>query len=242
MKYSILLLIFLMSLSKAYSINDKLSISTGELAPYSYIKNNVLTGIAIDIVKELQKRTNYKHEILQKPWARVIRESESKNMMTFPIARLPYREKLYKWIGPILTDKTIFAVKKSNFKEISSIEELKNYSIGVNRGAPTAKRLHSLHFKNLNIVSSETQLSKMFIKERFKLWYSTKYMIYDILNKEGFNMRELKIMYTDLTLHMYIATSLDIDNKIIEKWQKELNKMKEDGRYQKILDSYNIMK
>ncbi len=240
MKYFILFITFIFITTLSASQDYKLNISTGELPPYAYLKNNELSGLSVDIVKEIQKRVGYKYQIRNKPWGRVIKESHEPYSMTFPLARVPYREKLYKWIGPIYTDSFVFIVKKENYRNIKDINELKDISVGVNLGAPTTKRLKSLNFTDLIIITSEIKLSKMFIRDRFQAWYSPKLMIYDMLNRLDYNLDDTSILYKDKTINFYITTSLDVDDKIIKIWQNELDKMKEDGTFQKIIKKYEV--
>jgi len=231
-------ILFITSLNA--SQHNKLNITSGELPPYSYLEKNELTGLSVEIVKELQKRVAYKYKIRNKPWGRVIKESYEPNTMTFPLARVPYREKQYKWIGPIYTDSFVFVVKKENYKKIHTINELKDITVGVNLGAPTTKRLQSLDFTKLIIITSEIKLSKMFIRDRFYAWYSPKLMIYDMLNKLDYNLNDVSVLYKDKALKWYIVTSLDVDDQIINLWQKELDNMKLDGSFEKIIDKFEI--
>jgi len=178
MKHILILITFIFITTLSALQDYKLNISTGELPPYAYLKNNELSGLSVDIVNELKKRVGYKYKIRNKPWARVIKESHEPDSMTFPLARVTYREKYYKWIGPIYTDSFVFVVKKENYRDIKDINALKDMSVGVNRGAPTAKRLKSLNFTDLIIITSEIKLSKMFIRDRFYTWYASKFMIF----------------------------------------------------------------
>jgi len=233
----LLLIIALIFFTNTQAI--ELKISTGELPPYSYSQNNYLKGLAVEIVNTLQKRVQQNNNtIIKKPWARVISEANTSKQLSFPLARRPYRENLYKWIGPILSDQAVFVVKKANFKKISRISELKDLSVGSNLGAPTTKRLKQLNFTRLKIIPSETQLSKMFIRDRFEAWYSAELMIFDLLKKLNYNLLDVTVLYRDVPLTFYIAASLDIEDSIIAVWQKELNKMKSDGTYRKILLKY----
>jgi len=56
----------------------------------------------------------------------------------------------------------------------------------------------------------------------------------------NFDLSDLVILYKDVKLIFYIATSLDVKDKTIIYWQQELDKMKADGTYQKIISKYRI--
>lgn len=236
----IFLLLFIALSFSVYASEDEFQLVTGELLPLSYKQNEELKGISIDIVKELIKRTKYKGDIKFKPWARVIKESESDIVLSFPLARIPYREEKYKWIGPILEDEFVFVSKKSNLVSVNDMNDLKTMKIGVAIDAPTEKRLKDKSFSNLIIAQGESQLANMFINNRFDVWYSSDIFIKSFLKQYNYDVSLIEIVYKDLNIEFYIAASLRVDDLVIENWQNELKKMKEDGSYRDILISYGI--
>lgn len=235
-----ILLFFIIITISIYPDETDLFLVTGELLPLSYQNNGELKGISMDIVKELKKRVNYDRVIEFKPWPRVIKESENDSILSFPLARFPYREDKYKWIGPILEDRFVFVSKKSNNIKIESFNDLKSFKIGVAQGAPTEKRLKDKNFKNLIIGSGESQLASMFVKNRFDVWYSSEIFIHSFLIEINYDISLLDVVYSDIDVEFYLVASLNIDDSVIEFWQNELDNMKEDGTYDDILFKYNF--
>lgn len=215
------------------------NVITGELPPYAYSKNKQLTGVVTDIVKAIMQQVGYKQLIAVKPWARAIKISYTKNMMIFPIARLPYREKKYLWIGPILTDAFTFAVKKQNSQLYTSISNFIPLKVGVNRGAPTAIRLTKLGFNNLQLVNGESINANMLLKGRFDAWYTTRLMTQHVIQQLKQPPNAVRIAFTDITIRMYIAASLNL-KVASQRWQQALDQLKRDGTYQNILTQYGI--
>ncbi|MCX4025757.1 transporter substrate-binding domain-containing protein [Endozoicomonas sp. SM1973] len=238
--FTSLLTVFLLNLfliaSPAYSNFD---VITGELPPYAYTQNSQLTGVATDIVKAMMQQVGYKKLIVLRPWARAIKMSHGKNIMIFPIARLPYREKQYLWIGPILMDAFTFAVQKQNTQQYSSIKDFIPLKVGVNRGAPTAVRLQKLGFNNLQLVSSENINASMLLKGRFDAWYTTGLMTQHVVKQLNQPTNAVRIAFNDITIQMYIAASLNLVDAS-QRWQKTLDQLKQTGQYQKILAQYGI--
>jgi len=219
---------------------DRILITTGELPPYAYTQKEQQLGIATQIAKELITRTGYEGNILVTPWARTIKESTHNQRLSYPIARLPYRETQYQWIGPILSDTFTFAVLKSNTQTFSNLESFKHLEIGVNRGAPTERRLKEHGFQNLYSVSSEIKNAQMLLRDRFDVWYTTQLIITHTMNLLEQDVNQLRLAFTDLKIDMYIVASLDVAIERVQEWQTQLDAMKTDGTYNAILKKYGV--
>jgi polar amino acid transport system substrate-binding protein len=185
------------------------------------------------------RRVGCSEEIETRPWARVIMESVKENTMSYPLARLPYRENKYCWIGPLLEDTYVFAVLSSNHTFFKSINDFRGLPVGVNRGAPTAVRLEKLGFSHLQIANEENINPRMLFKERITAWYSSKLIIQHTLRNSEFDEDKVRFAFSDIGVKMYIAASPNLKNKAIE-WQKALDEMKSDGTYLTILKKNGV--
>ena len=52
------------------------------------------------------------------------------NTVLFSMSRTSNREKLFKWVGPVVSAKIVVLAKKSDNYKINSIEDLNKYRIG----------------------------------------------------------------------------------------------------------------
>jgi polar amino acid transport system substrate-binding protein len=65
------------------------------------------------------------------PWTEGYqRAQKEKNTVLFSTARLPEREKLFKWVGPIRPVKGVLISKSNNNVTIQSDSDIKKYKIG----------------------------------------------------------------------------------------------------------------
>jgi len=235
--------LFSLCIGWSQTLQEKeLKIVTGELPPYAYTKDQRIQGIATEIVNELVIRTGHPGNIKMLPWARAIMESTYDMHLTYPLARLPYRETMYQWIGPILSDWFSFAVLESNRQIFSAFESFRQLEIGVNRGAPTEKRLRENGFQNLFSMSSESKNAQMLLHGKFDAWYTTTLMIPHTMMLLGEDENQIRIAFTDIQINMYIVASLDTPEEYVREWQTQLEAMKNDGTYNAILRKYNIFK
>lgn len=237
--FSLILALLFLFTNPAYGQNNKIKIVTGDLPPYSYMDKGEHVGVATEIVQEMINRVGYSGNMLVRPWARAILKSEGDNRLTFPLARLPYRENKYNWVGPILQDRLVFAMRASDKRTFKSINDLKNLRVGVIKGAPTLARLQKLGFNNLDVTTLETSIARKLLLKRVEAWFSTELMIHFILRELNTDLSKVRIAYADLNISMYVAASKNLESKI-DVWQKALDGMKSDGVYNDILMRNNI--
>ena len=104
----------------AESLDTDLVLLTENFPPYNMAKNGKnfaqdenIDGIAVDIVREMFKRADITYSLtLRFPWERIYKLAlEKPGYGVFVMARLPDREKLFKWVGPIGPDDWIMLAK-----------------------------------------------------------------------------------------------------------------------------------
>jgi len=239
-KVIIAVLIFVIFMINSQACFCKVSpgviLATDEFPPYSFYLDGQLKGIAVDIVKALIDKAGSSADISVLPWKRALNLSKTREMMLFPFTRLPYREKSFQWIGPIMVDSFVFAVRSSEKRAFESVEDFRDVSVGTNRGTPTTRHLQELGFDSLQVVTAENlNAKKLLIGDRIDAWYSSYLILRYTLKIGGFNEEMIRIAYKDMDVEMYIAASLTVPDEIVAQWQHNLNEMKENGKYQEIL-------
>ena len=240
-RFLILLLGFVILISSAGIVSagdgQECRLITDDFPPYASYNDGRLSGIAVAIVKELMKSTGCSGKIETLPWKRAIAYSRISKAMLFPFTRRPYREKEYKWIGPILKDRFVFAVCNEDTSNYTHIDDFRDLEVGVVIGTPTEHRLQELAFNHIQSVAAEKQNAmKMLGAHRIDAWYSTERILYHTIKSLGIDPKEIRIALQDIDVEMYIAASKSIPDELVLKWQDSLDAMKDSGRYQAILE------
>ena len=236
-----LILLFFISLS---SLNAKqYTVVTEEFPPFGYMKDGELTGLSVEIVNAILRELTYKQKIYIRPWARAYRETLSgPKQILFSMARNKEREFLFKWVGPLVSDKVYFYKKRASTLEIMTMLDAKKVRrILLTREFPEYNYLHSLGFTNLNETVTPVQNFKMLMKDRGELVPMGELAVPDTLKKAGIDAKLIK--RTDVKLYeveLYIAFSKDISYEEIKKWQEALDLIKRSGEYEKIVKKYLI--
>jgi polar amino acid transport system substrate-binding protein len=264
-----ILIILFISLSHAKNIkvneHQKINFLTEPLPPISYSSPNrkEIFGIGVDIIGYIAKKVGHSYKAHAKKqginimsWQtsyKLIQEND--NYALFPMLKTKSREKLFKWVGPIITLDAYFYRHKNapNFiKEITSIEQMNTskVKIGVVKGYPTHLKMLELGYNNFYTFSrTNDSMSSMRI-DRVHFVNNAELLFPFRVAKMGFKHNDFvnsKIL--TFSQGQYIAFSKNTPNHIINKWQKELDNMKKNGTYEKIyrkaliqaIEIYNVV-
>ena len=122
-KYRLIIALFLSLFTLCTSLDasgqdlPEFQIMTEDWIPYQYEENNQLKGIAVDLLVLMLDRAGSsqgRQAIKLYPWARGYSILQSReNTILFSTTRIPERENLFKWVGPIFQNATFLIAKKS---------------------------------------------------------------------------------------------------------------------------------
>lgn len=228
-------LLFVLLLS-ADGVCADLKIYTEDLPPVNYLHEGRLVGVSVDIVQEIQKRINDKTAIQVMPWARAYNEALSQNpVMLFATNRIPERESLFKWVGPIAMKEWIFVKLKKNKFVIRSLEDAKKVkSIGSYISDSKVAFLQREGFKNISLTNKDEQNALKLSKNHLDLWITGREDLEIQLKKLNLNPNDFEVA---MPLHkniLFIAFSKLTPDSVVSRWQTALIQMKTDGTFDKI--------
>jgi polar amino acid transport system substrate-binding protein len=243
MKKVMLLFVFLI-LSNPLLAEEKINLMAEILPPFQYYdENNILTGISIEIVEKIKSKINSKDSVKIVPWSRGLKITKKKeNSALFSMLRTPDREKLFKWVGPLVEFSVVFFKKTDSPIVLNSVEDAKKVKkIGVTKNVGNHEMLLAKGFKNLDVLQSgadEKNIKKL-VKGRIDLWPSTYFGGLYNAKKLGYGgMIEPIADFPVFEGHLYLVFNLDTDDKIISRWQVALDDLKLNGTFDKIVSTY----
>lgn len=128
------------------TLAQKVTVVTEEMAPYNFVdeKDQVVTGLSTELVREILKRAHIDYQIKIFPWARAYRTAqEAPNVAIYSMGRNDEREKLFKWVG-VIVNREVFLYKLKGRPDIkvSSLQDLKPYKLGGIRDGVRTMYLH----------------------------------------------------------------------------------------------------
>ena len=210
-----------------------LQIYTENSPPGNYLHEGELTGFAVAVVREIQNRNGHAEDIQVVPWARGYNMALTKpKVALFSTTRLPQRETLFKWVGPLYRQTWGFYAKKGTRIRINSLEEAKKISrIGTYYKDAKEQYLTKQGFKNL--VSTNTNISniKRLIQGSIDLWVSSDFNMPYLARQAGVSPDQMELVYAIRVVDNYIAFSVKTSDGVINRWQRTLDEVKKDGTY-----------
>lgn len=242
----VLLVIILFSHSLILTQNvDDIVFYTEDYPPYNFVENGQLKGLSVELIVLMLERLGSKltvDDILVYPWARGYNTiKNTPNTCLFAMQKIEERENLFKWVGPILPNRIVLIAKKDSNIVINSIEDLKQYKIGVIRGdiGELLLKEKGLSGNNVYDITFPWQIAKVLNAGRIDLWAYGEPAANWILNKNGFSSEDFETVYK---LRQggdnFFAFHKDTSDELIMSFQKALDDIKAEGIYDKILAKY----
>ncbi len=212
---------------------------TEEYPPFNYTEDGKITGLSTDVMMELTKRVGHSSDFEVLPWARGYGLIQKKSgQILFSMTRTEAREELFKWVGPVASNKWVFFTKKGSGVTITSLDDAKKVKkIGTYKDDAAETFLKEEGFQNLDsVVNDELNVPKL-MAGRINLWIVGELQGIYKAKAKGVSDDLEKVMDIKDT-QLYIAFSKDTADEDIAKWQKALDDMKADGSYDTILKKY----
>lgn len=229
------LIIALLSLFSAQAM--ALTLTTEDYPPFNFSKDGgkTIAGSSTDVMNEVLKRTGIKASIGLYPWERAYKEAlEDKNTCVYSTTRTEAREKLFKWVGPLVSDSWVLYAKADSIITINALDDAKKYSIGGYQGDAKTVFLKDKGFKVDETMKDEQNLKKL-DAGRVELWVAGNITGPWIAKSNGV---KIKPVLTFKDVQMYAACNLAMPDADIEKMNDAIKAIKADGTYDKFLKAY----
>lgn len=213
-----------------------------DFPPYVYRENEILKGFNVDILKEIFQRMNTPMKISLVPWARGVKMVENGTVdAIFPFFKNEKRLKFTDYSNTYTSEDTaLFVLKNSPIQWDGDLLSLSKYTFGRVRGFSSGPQLDPLiesgAIRVEEAVKTVNNIKKL-LAGRFDIMVEERHVALYELKKMGRteDMRQLTIIHKNLS---YLGFSKKRKRKTtIEKFNKALREMKEDGSYQKIMNN-----
>ena len=222
---------------------EKLTVATEELPPYNFTDSNgVVSGVSTEIVRAVLEEAGADGEIQSYPWARAYKMALNReNVLIYSIVKTQQREDLFKWVGKIVAANSYFYKLKSRVDiKIDSLEDAKAYKVGVVGEDVDAQFLIEQGFENLDIESDSVHnIKKLFLGRVDMVSKDEGSFIYE-LKRLGMDIDKVEKvrLHHEIPSEMYLACSNKTPDKTVARLRGALKKIKEDGRYEKIIEKW----
>lgn len=231
----------------AYATDIK--VVTEEWPPYTYSENGEIKGVVTEIVRATLDRSGLDYTIDVYPWARAYSMAQQgENVLIYSIFRLPSREREFKWIDidGLSVNMYLFRPKYRKDINLTSLEEAKEYRIGVTRETSTHHFLLSEGFQegvNLFPVNSEQQNAHKSEPERNRIDLTTgdKLSLARWLKVSDFPSDywvEQVLLFTE---SFYMAFGTKTSDDVVNTVHDAFHEIKNEGQLDAIVEKYYKM-
>lgn len=223
-------------LSSGVAAQD-LTVITTTWAPYNMEENGKVTGIGTEVVQATLEKAGIRAEINIYPWARAYKmASEKPNTMIYTIIKLPGRESLFKWVGPIIPVKSVLhKIKKRTDIVLNSLEDAKKYKIGTTRNSAGHQFLLKQGFEDEKHVESVNS-NEMSIRKLFSERVDLNFM-YEA-KRLGFSYSDIEHAWVLFENEAYIAFSQSTSDEVVERFRTAFDQVKAAGTVDTIIGNY----
>mgnify|MGYP001627464355 CR=1 FL=1 len=203
----------------------------------NFAQEDNIDGIAVDIVREMFKRAGVKYSLtLRFPWDRIYKLAlEKPGYGVFVTARLPEREQLFKWVGPIGPDDWVMLAKGDSPISLNNLDEARQYKVGAYKGDAIAEHLVEKGLQPLTALRDQENAKKL-MAGQIDLWATGDPAGRYLAKQEGIS--GLKTVLRFDSAELYLALNKEMPDELVAKLQAALDQMRAEGFVDDILNSY----
>jgi len=229
--------------------DGKMRIITEDNPPYNFTdERGNISGQATELVRSLISKTGSDATVELMPWSSGYDIVQNQpNTMLYSTSRMPIREQMFKWVGPIgFVDEWFYAKRGSNIKINSLDDARKVKSIAVYRDDSNQLYLIEKGFTNLDVSENDVQCIKKLMDGKVDLWLGPSEGFPFLAYQAGINPAEIEPLSYVRRTDWYLAFNRLTPDTTIEAWQKALDGMKISDKpgvvsvYEDIITSYAL--
>lgn len=203
----------------------------------NFAQEDNIDGIAADVVREMFKRAGVKYNLtLRFPWDRIYKLAlEKPGYGVFVTARLPEREQLFKWVGPIGPDDWVLLAKADSSINLTSLDEAKQYRIGAYKGDAISEYLTDKGVEHSTSLRDQENARKL-VAGQIDLWATGDPAGRYLAKQEG--VSGLRTVLRFDSAELYLALNKEMPDEIVAKLQVALDQMRSEGFVDATLNNY----
>ncbi len=214
----------------------------GDFPPFQYREKSQMTGIDVDMAREVCKRLGIEPEFKVVPWKRALKIAK-KGDVTGILTALHKEERtkfLYYTTEAIHTQKNVIMARKGSGLKVSSLDDLKSKTVGVVRGFSYGQEFDNYQGLKKRVCNNQEDLMRIMNMGRIDVAPGPEKPF--LFNSRRFGLQDrFEVVYVITEHPAYTVFSKAIGEKgrvLAEKFDNILKQMKKEGIEQQIIDKY----
>lgn len=240
LRRSLVLLLLFLGVSLPAWAEPELTVLTDNRHPLAWLEKGTPRGIAHDLVAATMKELDLKQTIEFVSFNRGLKMAQNHdNFVFFSVTRTPERSNLFKWAGPLVQNDIYIYKLKSNPAPIRTLADLgKLGSVGVPKGMSQDTYLTNRGLNNIMRSDTLANTLRSLANKRVEAIAMGQATLPATAHEIGLDMAQLE--ETPLMLYenpLHIAFSKNVSDETVRRWQKALDKVKQE-KYKQLVDIY----
>jgi polar amino acid transport system substrate-binding protein len=212
-----------------------------ETSSYSHLENGKPAGPANEIVEATLKRAGLDYSLALYPWARAYDMAlQEPNVLIYLIARTPEREPQFKWVGEFIrVEYFLYKLRAQKELAVRSLDEAKNYTIGVMRDDVRHQYLRAQGFAKLVVSSQTGDNFKKLTNGQVQLAPLSEPGAAQLCEETRFDCTQLeKVFALDaLSVGIWMAYSKPTSDEVVARTRTAFDKIKASGSVAKLMNA-----
>ena len=235
-------LVLILSVSAASSEKKIIVLGAFEWPPY-FSQKLPAGGFITQITRSAFARVGYQLEVKFLPFARLIQQVKQGEVQgALGIFHSPDRAEFMVYTQLVYNTEVAFFAHREQRIDVTELENLSGYEIGVLRGGLTEKMLENIGLKLSPVNTVDTNLRKL-LRKRVDLVASSK-LNFQYLLKQYYPKQRTEIITLQPSIKTYgvynTISKKFAYQQIIADFNRGLQLLKEDGSYQRILQQHQV--
>ena len=203
----------------------------------NFAQNQNLEGIAVEVLRETFKRADIGYSMtLRFPWERIYNLAlEKPGFGVFVTARVPEREALFKWVGPIGPDDWVLLARANSPITLTSLEQARQYKVGAYKGDAIALALEEKGMAPVIVLRDQDNARKLQAGQ-IDLWATGDPAGRFLARQVGISGFKTVLRFNQAQL--YLALNKEVPDEVVVRLQKALDQLRAEGVVDKISDKY----
>lgn len=220
-----------------------LKLLTEENPPLNYTENKKLVGMGTEVLQEAGRRAKVPLQFEVMAWSQAYEKAQAdKETCVYSTARLPSRENIFKWVGPVAVNRWGLYALPGFKPQIKTLADVKPFRVaGVERDAKTeflkqANITNILEERDDRLNPAKLTLNR---KEAQKadLWITSVATAKKIAAQA--KVPDIKLVYLVNVQESFLACSPRTAPATLKALGDALEAMRKDGSYEKIVKRYD---
>jgi polar amino acid transport system substrate-binding protein len=221
----------------------QLTLLTEYAPPASMLEDGSATGVgevigrASDAVRELMARTGTPFTMEIQPWKRAYTAAlERPDTCVFSTTRLPERDPLFKWIGPLDTADWVLLGRANHRYALRTLEDARPLRIGTYYGDARDAYLRERGFK-VDAAQNDMINPQKLLLGRIDLWAASMPRGSVVVELNGWSGQIVPVL-SFKQVDVYLACNRSVPDALVKRMNTVIEAMHRDGAVRRIEKKY----